>query len=306
VLRTAVRGIAEVPGSAPGRVRLRVEAGTPWDDLVAYTVERGLAGIEALSGIPGSTGAAPIQNIGAYGQEVGATLVAVDFLDYLSGAHERLAAGELELGYRTSVFKRGRQGIVTAAEFELVAGGLGAPVAYAQLARSLEVAIGDRVPVLDVREAVLELRRSKGMVLDEADPDSRSAGSFFTNPIVSERFARTLPDAAPRWPVRSEDPDLVLPLGVDLPAELPERLPGEAPQVKLSAAWLIEHAGITRGFALPGSRAGISGKHSLAIVNRGGATAAEVVELARYVQAMVQGEFGLLLHPEPVLVGFSL
>src|SRR4051812_15482935 len=152
VLVPAARGIADLPEAPEGRIRLRVDAGEPWDDLVAYCVERGLAGIEALSGIPGSTGAAPIQNIGAYGQEVGASVVAVDFLDYVSGELVRLPVAELGLGYRTSVFKRGRQGIVTAVEFDLAApdggssGPLSAPIAYAQLASALGVELGDRVP----------------------------------------------------------------------------------------------------------------------------------------------------------------
>ncbi|WP_210508458.1 UDP-N-acetylmuramate dehydrogenase [Naasia sp. SYSU D00057] len=303
VLVPSARGIEDLSGAPAGRVRLRVEAGEPWDDLVAYCVERGLAGIEALSGIPGSTGAAPIQNIGAYGQEVGTSVVAVHFLDYLTGDLMRLPVAELGLGYRTSIFKRGRQGIVTAVEFELdapTAGGapLSSPIAYAQLASALGVPLGDRVPLAELREAVLALRRSKGMVLDPADADSVSAGSFFTNPVVTERFARTLPEAAPRWPTSGEDADTIASLGEPIPA------PAEHEhRVKLSAAWLIEHAGIPRGYTLPGSKASISTKHSLAIVNRGGATAEEIAELARFVRALVQTEYGVLLQPEPVLVG---
>jgi UDP-N-acetylmuramate dehydrogenase len=304
VLLAASRGVREVPGGHG--VRLRVEAGEPWDDLVAYCVERGLAGMEALSGIPGSTGAAPIQNIGAYGQEVGSSLVAVEFLDFLTGELARIPATDLGLGYRTSVFKRGRLGVVTAVELELEPGpvggdALGAPVRYGQLASALGVELGARVPVRRVREAVLDLRRGKGMVLDAADPDSVSAGSFFTNPVVSERFARTLPADAPRFPTGPVDAAVVVPLGEALP--LVER---REVSVKLSAAWLIEHAGVRRGFALPGSRAAISGKHTLALTNRGGATAEEIVELARFVRARVQIEFGVLLQPEPVLVGVSL
>ncbi|BDZ45638.1 hypothetical protein GCM10025866_15470 [Naasia aerilata] len=178
---------------------------------------------------------------------------------------------------------------------------LSAPIAYAQLAGALGVRLGDRVPVTEVREAVLRLRRSKGMVLDPADPDSVSAGSFFTNPIVSERFARSLPPEAPRWPVTPDEPDVAVPVGASLPA-----VPSHEHLVKLSAAWLIEHAGIRRGFSLPGSRAGISTKHSLALVNRGDATAEELLELARYVRTLVQTEFGVLLQPEPVLLGATL
>jgi UDP-N-acetylmuramate dehydrogenase len=313
VIRTANRGIAELPGE-PGRVRLRVEAGEGWDDLVAATVERGLAGMEALSGIPGSVGAAPIQNIGAYGQEAADTLVAVHFLDYLTGDEERIPAGDLALGYRTSIFKQGRQGVVTAVEFDLEPGegsdGVGAPVRYAQLASALGVELGARAPLGAVRNAVLGLRRSKGMVLAPDDPESVSAGSFFTNPMVTERFSRTLPDDAPRWPVRPEDGPVVVPLGeaAQVPIAQPALVeqPQDEPSVKLSAAWLIERAGVSRGFALPGSRASVSRKHTLALVNRGGATAEEVLELARYIQAMVQSEFGVLLRPEPLILGSPL
>ncbi len=301
VLVPSGRGIRQLDPSPDGRVLLRVDAGEPWDDLVAFCVDRGLAGIEALSGIPGSTGAAPIQNIGAYGQELGASLVAVEFLDYLTGDLARIPAAELGLGYRTSVFKRGREGVVTEVELELTASDLSAPIRYAQLAGALGVELGDRVPLRALRHAVLALRRSKGMVLDPTDPDSVSAGSFFTNPVVSERFARTLPSEAPQWPVGGEDGDAIASLGDPVAAPDPH-----VHRMKLSAAWLIEHSGVRRGFALPGSRASTSSKHSLAIVNRGGATAEEIAELARYIRARVQTEFGVLLQPEPVLVGLSV
>lgn len=312
-------------------VRIRVQAGEVWDELVAWTVERGYSGFEALSGIPGSVGAAPVQNIGAYGQELESTLVAIEFLDEGADAPRRMTAAELALGYRTSVLKRGLRGIVVSAEFDLhdttverevLGEALGQPVAYAQLADALHVNLGDRVPVARVREAVLRLRASKGMVLDPGDPDSVSAGSFFTNPIVTERTARTLPGDAPRWYLDEEAPDQVTPItsGLD---ESPldqflahqaslEAVESEAdaappePLVKLSAAWLIERSGIHRGFALPGSRASISSKHTLALTNRGGATAEEIAQLARFVQSRVQAEFGILLHPEPVLVGLRL
>jgi UDP-N-acetylmuramate dehydrogenase len=319
VIRIVTRGIqAAGPDEAtgPGRVRLRVQAGEPWDDVVAHAVARGWAGIEALSGIPGSTGAAPVQNIGAYGQELSSSLVAVDFLDYESGARRRMEAAELELGYRTSVLKQGLRGVVLAIELDLhdttaeaavLGSALSRPVAYAQLAGALGVQLGDRVPIAALRESVLALRASKGMVLDPADPDTSSAGSFFTNPIVSERFARSLPASAPRWIIGHETdlPDRVIPLdeyaGVGpVPGVEVVRL------VKLSAAWLIEHAGIAPGFRLPGSRAAVSSKHSLALTNTGGATAADVAELARYVLGRVQAEFGVILQPEPVLVGVTL
>ncbi len=301
VIRTATRCI-DIALDGDGRhARVRAAAGEPWDALVAATVDAGLSGIEALSGIPGTVGAAPVQNIGAYGQELGERLVGIDFLDYASGEVLRLDASELGLGYRTSALKRGRAGIVLAIELDLDAGGGSGPVAYAQLASALGVPLGDRVPLAEARAAVLALRGSKGMVLDAADPDSVSAGSFFTNPIVSESFARALPADAPRWPVVAEEPDRVLAPGAEVPA-----LASADYEVKLSAAWLIERAGITRGFALPGSNAAISSKHTLAIVNRGHATAAEVAQLAGFVQTRVLAEFGVRLHPEPVFVGLSL
>lgn len=260
---------------------LRIQAGQSWDDLVARTVAEGFVGLEALSGIPGSVGAAPIQNIGAYGQELASTLVAVEFLDGITGVRSRVEAAELELGYRTSTLKQGRPGIVLAVELALTSGDT-TIAGYDQLAGALGVAVGDAVPLAAVRERVLALRAAKGMLLDPADPDSVSCGSFFTNPIVTENFARGLPSDAPRW------------------------LEPDDTHVKLSAAWLIERSGITRGFALPGSRAGISSKHTLAIVNRGGATAEEIGELARYVRTRVLSQFGVLLQPEPVSVGVTL
>jgi UDP-N-acetylmuramate dehydrogenase len=303
VIRVLTRGIERVAEHGD-RVRLRVQAGEPWESLVAYTVDNGLAGIEALSGIPGSCGAAPVQNIGAYGQEIASSLVSIDFLDYLSGDKQTLSAADLDFGYRTSALKRGTQGVVIALEVELRRSddGLGDPVAYAQLASSLGVSLGDRVELRAVRDTVIALRTSKGMVLDPADPDSVSCGSFFTNPIVGENFARTLPEQAPRWANSPEPAPVAVPLGEE-PAAPPVQTDF---RVKLSAAWLIEKAGIGRGFSLPGSRAAISSKHTLAIVNRGGATAAEVAELGRFVQTRVFSEFGVRMMAEPVLVGVSL
>jgi len=311
VIRVATRGMTatRVEGSARP-VRLTVEAGEPWDAVVAHAVANGWSGIEALSGIPGSAGAAPVQNIGAYGQELASSLVSIDFLDFDTGQVVKIPAPELGLGYRTSALKRGRLGLVVSLELALAddpsAGsgrraGLSQPIAYAQLASALGVRIGDRVPVGELRAAVLELRGSKGMLWDPADPDSASAGSFFTNPVVTETFARGLPADAPRWPTAPEEAARVLPLGSDIP-----HIVGGEYLVKLSAAWLIEKAGISRGFAIPGSRAAISGKHTLAIVNRGGATAADVVQLAGYIQTRVLAEFGVILQPEPVLVGVQL
>ncbi|WP_431246668.1 UDP-N-acetylmuramate dehydrogenase [Leifsonia xyli] len=314
VIHILSRGVERLPSPA-GRVRIRVQAGEPWDDLVALTVRNGWSGVEALSGIPGSTGAAPVQNIGAYGQEIESALVGVEFFDDATGEVVYLTRDELGLGYRTSVLKRGRRGVVLSVDLELadnalpgdVGAPLSAPVAYAQLADALGVAVGSRVPIAELRRAVLALRSSKGMVLDPADPDSVSSGSFFTNPVVSETFARTLPANAPRWPQQPPEPDAVIgiPLGGVHPLDVPP-LASDEYTVKLSAAWLIENAGIRRGFALPGSGAAISSKHTLAIVNRGGATAADVVQLADFIQARVQAEFGVLLQPEPVLVGIPV
>ncbi|TFD13338.1 UDP-N-acetylmuramate dehydrogenase [Cryobacterium sp. TMT1-2-2] len=306
--------VSEAGADVGARVRLRVQAGEPWDDLVAYAVDHGWAGIEALSGIPGSCGAAPVQNIGAYGQELSDSLIAIDFLSYETGEVDRLERADLALGYRTSALKQGLRGVVlaielelhdTAAEASVLGSTLGQPLKYAQLAGALGVQLGDRVPLQMVRATVLGLRAGKGMVLDPNDPDTYSAGSFFTNPIVTETFARSLPMDAPRWQLKAEPADRVIPveeyMGVGpIPGEEPVRL------VKLSAAWLIEHSGVGRGFRLPGSKAAVSSKHTLALTNTGGATAEEVAELARYVLGRVQAEFGVNLQPEPVLVGLTL
>ncbi|HWH25602.1 MAG TPA: UDP-N-acetylmuramate dehydrogenase [Pseudolysinimonas sp.] len=299
VIRIVTRGIER------SETTLRVQAGEAWDDVVATAVDSGLAGIEALSGIPGTAGAAPIQNIGAYGQQLGDTLLAIEFLDFESGELLRLTAAELELGYRTSSLKQGRLGVVVSIELALAdAGGMSSPIAYAQLASALGVSIGDRVPLAAARAAVLELRAAKGMLWNPADPDSVSAGSFFTNPIVSEGFARGLPAELPRYPTEPEPAARILPLGTDVDrAGIPA---SGAQRVKLSAAWLIEHSGVPRGFALPGSRAAVSSKHTLALTNRGGALATEIVQLATYVQTRVMSEFGVLLHPEPVLIGLEI
>ncbi|MES2093163.1 MAG: UDP-N-acetylmuramate dehydrogenase [Actinomycetota bacterium] len=309
VIHVVTRGIERLPGDG---VALRVQAGEPWEGLVAFAVEQGWSGIEALSGIPGSCGAAPIQNIGAYGQELSSTLLSIEFLDFPSGELLRLSAAELELGYRRSVLKGGRPGVVVSIDIALSENdrALSDAIDYAQLADALGVTVGDRLPVARVRAAVLALRGSKGMLLDPADPDSVSAGSFFTNPIVSAEFARSLPSDVPRWPVegRAADADfaIITPLESYQPGALAPRAVAEPRGMKLSAAWLIEHSGVTRGFRLPGSRAAVSTKHSLAIVNTGDATAVQVAELARYIQTRVLGAYGVVLQPEPVLVGVQL
>jgi len=261
----------------------RVQSGENWDELVAASVEAGLAGIEALSGIPGCVGAAPMQNIGAYGQEVAETITRVEFLDYESHEVVILENHEMGFAYRDSAFKRGRLGVITWVEFKLSKlGGLSKPNESTQVAAALSIKIGEQTELASIRSAVLKLRAAKGMIFDQADPDSVGCGSFFTNPIVSDTFARTLPSDAPRYE-SAEDDGLT---------------------VKLSAAWLIEKAGIPKGFALAGSNAAISSKHTLAITNRGGASAFEVLQLANFVQDRVRNQFGLNLVPEPNLVGF--
>lgn len=290
VIRVATRGVEVGEPDAEGRVLVVAEAGEPWAGLVDFVVAKGLAGIEALAGIPGTVGAAPVQNIGAYGQELSSVLTRVEHLDAGTGEASWLDADELELEYRTSLLKRGElRGVVTRVELALrqvAHDGLGEPVAYAQLAKALGVELGTPVPLADARDAVVGLRASKGMVLDASDPDTRSSGSFFTNPVISREAARELPMDAPRYPA-------------------PDAEDG-AKRVKLSAAWLIERSGVPKGFALPHSRAAISSKHTLAITNRGGASAEEIAELARYVQARVRSEFGVDLRPEPVVIGLDI
>jgi UDP-N-acetylmuramate dehydrogenase len=284
VVKVENRGIEIIRGKDDSKVTLRVQAGEDWDDFVAYTVEHGLAGVEAMSGIPGTVGAGPVQNIGAYGQELSDVLLRLEFLDYETHEVAVLEAKDLGFGYRTSVIKRGRPGVITWVELELQKlDGLSRPLYSTQIAADLGVEMGDQVPIADVRKSVLKLRASKGMVLSATDPDSVSCGSFFTNPIVSDKMARTLPTEAPRW----EDED------------------DEGLTVKLSAAWLIETAGIGKGFSLPGSGAAISSKHTLAIINKGGATAQDVLQLASYVQLQVSNRFGINLVPEPNLIGFD-
>ena len=281
VIQAANQGVeTRVEGN---RHVLRVQAGENWDVLVESTVRDGLAGLEALSGIPGSVGAGPIQNIGAYGRELCDSFLRLEFLDYASGEIEILEKSDLSFAYRDSVFKRGKVGVITWVEFELHdLAGVSEPINSGQLAGALGMQIGDQAPVGAIREQVLRLRAGKGMVYSHEDINSHGCGSFFTNPIVSDSFARTLPSEAPRW-------------------ETPE---DDGLTVKLSAAWLIEKAGIPKGFSIAGSGAAISEKHALAIVNRGGATAADVIQLAGFVQQRVSNTFGINLEPEPNLIGF--
>ena len=256
---------------------LVVQAGEPWDELVARCVQSGLQGFECLSGIPGSTGATPIQNVGAYGQEVAETVAWVRVYDRETDAVTTLDAADCGFEYRRSVFKYRDRWTVLAVAFRMTESELSGPLRYAELARTLDVPVGGRAPLADVRAAVLRLRRGKGMVIDPDDPDSVSAGSFFTNPILTHEAWSQLPDA-PAFP----EPD---------------------GRIKTSAAWLIERAGFTRGYG--DGRAGISSKHTLALINRGEATTAELMALAREIAGGVRAKFGVDLVPEPVLVGHA-
>jgi len=290
VVQVANRG-SKIDSLGEGRVALTVEAGEDWDAVVSQTVEAGLGGLECLSGIPGSVGATPVQNVGAYGVEISQLLISVDLLDRASGEVRTLTAAELALGYRTSMLKNTERAVVLRVRFELADGGLSAPIRYTELARVLGVRQGKQVPALDARAAVLELRRGKGMVLDPDDHDTWSVGSFFTNPIVTE----------------TELPAVLARIGSVVGEETPvPQYPAGVGTSKLSAAWLIERAGFAKGY--PGSDAPVtlSSKHTLALTNRGKATANDILALAREVRDGVLSRFGVTLTPEPVLVGCAL
>ena len=312
IVRIRTSGIEELPSPHPGRVRLKVQAGHDWDALVAYAVERGYAGIEAMSGIPGTVGAAPVQNVGAYGQEIQETLVEVELIDEGAEAAVTVPAADLGLGFRTSVLKHhydsvpARRAVIVSVTLDLaVVGAAGRVIRGEQLRRALSIVDDAPVPLRTIRERILATRAAKGMLLDPADPDTASAGSFFQNAIVPQSVARELPADCPRWPVApDQDAATVIPLAV-FDGVVPSAARIET-DVKVSAAWLIEQAGIGKGFRLPRSRAGLSTKHALALTNRGGASAEELAELARFIRARVHAEFGLLLQPEPVLVGVEL
>lgn len=270
---------------------LHAAAGEDWDSVVAHTVAAGYGGLECLSGIPGSVGATPVQNVGAYGVELSDLLLDVDLYDRRGGVLRTVPAAGLGLGYRTSVLKNTDVAVVLQVRLRLYPDGRSAPVRYPELVRALGVEPGARVPAARAREAVLALRRGKGMVLDPADHDTWSAGSFFTNPLLdAEQAAQVLPRIRRR--VGS---------GVRIP-----QYSGGPGRVKLSAAWLIEQAGFTRGHPGPGGRTALSGKHTLALTNRGGATTADLLALAREVRDGVVAAFGVTLVPEPVLVGCVL
>jgi UDP-N-acetylmuramate dehydrogenase len=267
-------------GVTAGAQELEVAAGEDWDAVVALAIREGYAGVEALSGIPGLAGAVPIQNVGAYGQDVSQTVTRVRALDRRTGEVVTRDNAACRFTYRHSAFKGTDRYVVLSVAFALERSPLGAPVRYADLARRLGVEPGERVPAAEVRAAVLDLRRGRGMVLDPADHDTWSAGSFFTNPILpADVAARLLPDDAPRWPERDG-------------------------QLKTSAAWLIERSGFGKGYGNGPVR--LSTKHTLALTNRGAARTEDLLALAREVRDGVRAKFGITLVNEPVLVGCVL
>ena len=271
---------------------VRAGAGLTWDDLVADTVERGCGGLECLSGIPGSVGATPVQNVGAYGVEVAQVLHRVRWYDRATGRDEWVTPDALELAYRTSVLKNTDRAVVLEVEFRLTPAGRSEPIRYAELAGRLGVEPGERADAATVRRTVLELRRGKGMVLDDDDNDTWSAGSFFTNPVIRDEV---LPEVRNRVAKK---------LGDGPAGQMPAfAAPGGT---KLSAGWLIERAGFGKGYPSSSSPARLSTKHTLALTNRGAATADDVIALARDVRDGVREAFGVELHPEPVWIGCSI
>lgn len=309
VVEVATRGITVESQDACSGAMVRVAAGEPWDAFVAHAVESGWAGVEALSGIPGRVGSTPVQNVGAYGQEVAQTIARVRTWDRAREEVRTFTAAECDFSYRQSRFKGspmpGRttgdgvsaalggmspRYVVLDVTFQFELADLSRPIAYADLATGLGVDLGARVPLEDAREAVLEQRRRRGMVLDAEDPDTWSCGSFFTNPVLpTERMDALV--------ARVHDA-----VGADL---TPPRFPAGDGEEKTSAAWLIDKAGFGKGYGLPGP-AGLSTKHVLAVTNRGEARAADVVALAREVRDGVEERFGVRLVNEPVLVGLTL
>jgi UDP-N-acetylmuramate dehydrogenase len=292
VLKIASEGFTVNAEDSCGGAAVVVQAGHNWDDFVAHAVLHAWSGVEALSGIPGAAGATPVQNVGAYGSDVSQTIAAVRTWDRERNAVRTFTNSELKFGYRDSVLKQNTVGgspryVVLTVEFQLPLGRMSAPVRYAELARSLGVQPGQRAYSNDVRREVLRLRASKGMVWDAADRDTYSTGSFFTNPIVAAGVADRLPEAAPRYPAGADG------------------------LAKLSAAWLIEKSGFGKGYGLEpdsvsGGRASLSTKHTLAITNRGGASTADLLAVARAVRRGVVERFGIELHPEPLLIGVEL
>jgi UDP-N-acetylmuramate dehydrogenase len=268
LVRTRARRVE----AAGDDVLLTAAAGEPWDELVEYTVAQGWSGLETMSGIPGSTGATPVQNVGAYGAEIADVLTGISVLDRNSGALRDWTPEQCRFGFRTSTFKHTDRYVIVEVTMRLTPRAASVPLRYLELARRLGVDQGTSAPLADVRAAVLELRQTKGMVLDESDHDTWSVGSFFVNPLLA-----VVPDAARQCPQWATDG-----------------------ATKLSAAWLIEHAGFGRGFGSAHGRGtvGLSGKHTLALTNRGDATTAELLALARVIQAGVEARFGVRLVPE--------
>ena len=286
VIQVATRGVGY--GAEPGLVT--VAAGEEWDAVVAGTIAAGLAGLECLSGIPGLAGATPIQNVGAYGQEVAQVITEVRAYDRKEQKILFMPNGQCGFGYRTSFFRGGDRHVVLGVTFRLDPDPLSAPVRYPELAAALGIGVGERVKCADVRSAVLELRRRKGMVIDPADPDTRSVGSFFVNPVLdAAALARVEATARARC-------------GKD--TKVPRFDAGDG-MVKVPAAWLIERAGFGKGYD-PGNGARISAKHTLALVNSGSATTSALIALARQIRDGVQDRFGVRLAPEPVLIGVTL
>ena len=258
---------------------IEVSAGEDWDKFVEISIEKGFADLESLSGIPGTVGGAPIQNIGAYGHEVSETIARVKTYDRSKGEVKTFTNAECKFSYRNSIFKEQPGNyVILSVTFQLRKGAQSLPIAYAELAKQLSVNIGDRVEVTKVRQAVLKLRASKGMLIN-LENEINSAGSFFVNPILSKSAADKLPADAPRWPQNDG-------------------------RVKTSAAWLMEHSGVVKGEKLAGAQ--ISNKHVLALTNSGDATAEDIIELARRARKKVYEKFGIKLEPEVQLVGVNL
>jgi UDP-N-acetylmuramate dehydrogenase len=270
-------------------VLVTVEAGHTWDGVVAFAVAEGLAGIESLSGIPGSAGATPIQNVGAYGQEVAETIVSVSAFDRAAGTVRSLTAAECGFGYRSSVFKHNTRYVVLDVTYRLCRMPLSTPLRYAELARRLGVAVGERAPLAQVRQAVLALRAGKGMVVDPLDLDTYSVGSFFTNPVLDAQGYAGLQART-----------------AEIAAGEPAAWSTGDGGAKISAAWLIERAGFTKGYQSVHPGVALSGKHTLALTNRGTGTTAALLGLAREIRDGVAKIFDVELHPEPVLIGCTL
>jgi UDP-N-acetylmuramate dehydrogenase len=291
VVKVETRGVVVDSQDQCGGASVVVAAGEDWDGFVAQAVDEGWSGVEALSGIPGSTGATPVQNVGAYGQEVAQTLARVRVWDRREERVRTMTSLDCRFTYRNSVLKATDRYVVIDVMFQLVPGTMSQPVRYADLATQLGVEVGERVPLHEAREAVLAQRRRRGMVLDAGDHDTWSCGSFFTNPVLGPGDFAALESRVASL------------LGADVAA--PPRFPATDGGVKTSAAWLIEKAGFAKGFGLPGPAA-LSTKHTLAVTNRGAATASDVAALAREVRDGVRDTFGVTLENEPVLVGHAL